>query len=648
MRVFTVLYFFVGGCVFSIAQNLSYSKHHYSIKKRSTQTLNAFGDTLSLSRPQEMPMLDGAHKYSALKKKQAKTNTTSSLKNYNSSVSQELPSPQIHTQFDALGDYVSALDTAYPITTSSQPLDNTIAVSKDGLLLSAINTKIFGYDLFADSSLFSWVGLGGNTYSFGQFSSINNGSGTAFPFDPKLLYDSNHDRFIFCFISGRDSADSKTVMAFSSSNDPRDPWYLYDIDGNPRNLNQWSDYPAISISENELFYTVNLIIDGVSWQEGFDGSLIWQMNLDSAYAGADSINLTLWDDIKHNNTYIRNLHPVTSGMGPEGDNMFFLSNRNFDMQNDTVFMLEITGQATDQSTELLLSVGKLDQPYGFPPNAKQADTDSLDPTTGLQTNDSRFLGAIRVEDTIQFVGNSVSFSTNRAGIYHGKITDIYGINSTFTGRVLSVDTLDFGYPNIGFTGKNTLENQAIISFEYSSVNRFAGTAAYYTKDDLYSDLLTIREGENIIDNPPLNNDPYERWGDYTGMQAAYDQMGSVWVCGAFGLPNKRAGIHIAKLTSSDSIAVGLNLSTQDHTLKLFPNPFKDDLYISFNLQETTPHLSIQVSDISGKITYQKNYKDVEKGAHEILLNAAFFSANNYIITIKNSDQILFSKKIIRP
>ena len=65
------------------------------------------------------------------------------------------------------------------------------------------------------------------------------------------------------------------MCCFSSTNDPLDDWNIYMLVGDALDTNHWTDYPTISITDDDLFITGNLLLHNVSWQEGFYQSLIW-------------------------------------------------------------------------------------------------------------------------------------------------------------------------------------------------------------------------------------------------------------------------------------------------------------------------------------------------------------------------------------
>ena len=104
--------------------------------------------------------------------------------------------------------------------------------------------------------------------------------------------------------------NSHVCVAFSTTNNPLDDWNVYMLKGDALNTNHWTDYPAISINEKDLFITGNLLQSGVSWQLGFFQSIIWQIDKMSGYNGNDSLAFNLWSEIKDDSIYLRNIHPA--------------------------------------------------------------------------------------------------------------------------------------------------------------------------------------------------------------------------------------------------------------------------------------------------------------------------------------------------
>jgi hypothetical protein len=425
------------------------------------------------------------------------------------------------------------------------PSDNTSAISNNGIMLVGINSHVYAYDINNNQPVFE-------NHSITLTNMFSSSPTLASFYDPKIIYDPKHDRFILTFLRDSSPSTSRIIMCFSSTNNPADPWYVYELPGNPLNNNRWTDFPCLSITEDKVYYTANLIIPNVSWQVGFDGSVIWEMDKEAAFGGADDINATLYYDIKFGENFVRNLHPVNGADGTAQE-LVCLSNRNFDITNDTIFYVHFV------DGEINVQALKTDLNYGVPPNARQSDTNIDDPTMGLQTNDARPLAGIMFDDEIQFVSNTVDPSTGFSAIYHGRITWKDGLQ--VTGNIIGDATRDFAYPNIAWSGNEACDREVIINFLYSSPTIFPGAAAVYVDNDgNTSDFLVVKEGENIVDRLPGG---YERWGDYTGLQRKFNETGIVYSFTYHALADKRnTGYGVALLSpDSSKIVAGLNLDS---------------------------------------------------------------------------------------
>jgi len=343
-------------------------------------------------------------------------------------------------------------------------------------------------------------------------------------FDPRLLFDPVTNRYVAVFLAGYDSGDSNIVVCFSASSNPNGEWHAYSLPGNPNMNTTWTDYPMIQFTETDIQITINLLRDGESWQLGFEESLIWQLDKATGYAGED-LGIVLWDDINFGGAPIRNLCPVESATEVPNSNAYYLSDRNFDIENDTIFILELTGGVNDPDTELIVDFVLSDVPYGVPPNATQQVGE-------LQTNDARVLEAFMIHDQIQFVGNTRNPDNNLAGIFHGVLNDVSGARDLTLKHIIGMD-FEIGYPGITYTGDGIDDRDAIIAFDHTSASRFAGISAMYFVEGIgYSDIITVKEGLNYIQ---MIGNGLERWGDYLGTQRDYNNPDDVWIAGFHGL-----------------------------------------------------------------------------------------------------------------
>ena len=114
------------------------------------------------------------------------------------------------------------------------PNDNTLAISNNGIIAAGINSTYLFYDSQNDSVIDQGT-LHSFTAGFPQFNTVSK-------YDPKFIYDPNEDRFIVTFLIGTAYQNSHICVAFSSSNNPLDPWNVYLLSGNPLGTDHWTDY----------------------------------------------------------------------------------------------------------------------------------------------------------------------------------------------------------------------------------------------------------------------------------------------------------------------------------------------------------------------------------------------------------------------
>jgi len=580
------------------------------------------------------------------------------------------------------------------------PNDNTLAYSKDGIVLTSVNSTLFGWDTRTDTFLFP------NIYvSLGNISPGNNND----VFDPKLIYDPEEDRFVLAFLEGRTPSHTFINVAFSKTNDPNDGWNVYKLEGNPLNNDRWTDYPAISLTDDALVVTGNLIVPGQPWQTGFDGSIIYMVNKEQAFRGDSVVDQILLPQITYQNTYTRNLHPVRGGNG-NAPVQYLLSNRNFDLQNDTLFLLEIEGDFSSPAVNLKVNPVITNTAYGVPPNGQQADTDPNDPTEGLQTNDARVLGGILVNDNLQFVANTVNASTGLAAVYHGFIENLSSTPTTCKGNIIGHNTMDYGYPNIVFTGNEDCDAESLIAFNHTSPTDFAGISCiYFGNDSTYSNVVSIKDGDGYIDRLQGG---YERWGDYFGLQVAFDDPTKVFTSGYFGLASEKNSVWLNELSIGDTSRMNATLSLsglpgfcdgtatvtasgtppyiydwgdgttlgdtksgvcQGDTLwvtvtdsrgcsstktviadivpnpnspVLFPNPTRDRMAVQIQIPNAGI-LRAEVSDMSGRQVYKVGEKSVSTGLNEIRFSLAPLSSGAYIVRIFLDGNVIYTEKILK-
>lgn len=518
---------------------------------------------------------------------------------------------------------------------SGIPPDNSMAISNGNKSASVMNSAIAVQNpvtgqVVQKKSLNSYATAAG-------LPTVGNPNN--YKYDPKIIYDPEQDRFICVLLNGTNQFNW-IVFGFSQTNDPAGAWNFYKLYGDYAADTTWFDYPAISITHNELFLTGNKITYNGSWQTGFRQTVIYQVKKSDGYNAAPVLNYQLWDSINPiNNVYIRNLCPVLGGGAIYGPEQYFVSNRNLDIQNDTIFLVKIPDTIGSTNTNLSITVLQTPLAYGVPPDGRQNTT--FDNTIeDLTTNDGRILGAFIESDQIQFVNASLNTGNGSAGIYHGVISNVSS-SPTVTGNIFSVDTLDFGYPNLSFSG-NQGGNTSIISFDYTGPNAFAGLGAIYYDGSQFSDMLKIRQGDSVIDVMT----GVQRWGDYTGSQTYWPAIGKVWVVGIYGKKNRGYGNYMAEI-GIPSLAGVANEQQKKNAGKVFPNPAFDYIQAEFSVS-TAQQVDFSIYDITGRMVDKLYTTYCKKGANLIQFNIAPLAKGSYVLKGVNTDgAIIMTNKFIR-
>lgn len=619
----TTVSFFV---IMLIMSNL-YSQNNYKFKEgvsplKSTITpRNIDKDWMFEIQNIDMTPSEGNKTYKyfleeAKKEVDAKYNSKSFIPVYDRSFSSSIvDTPIVNYAFE--GNHYSG----------SAPNDNTMAISNDGIVVASINTNIIFYDTKQDSLL--------KTISLRSFSDTLVGI-SSHQYDPKAIYDYENDRFVLVYLAGRDKP-TNIIVAFSSTNNPMDEWYLYSLPGNPLNDTSWSDYPAISMSHGELFITMNLlIVGGQNWQTSFKQSVIWQINKEDGYNG-DSLRLGLHSGIGTDGIPVRNIHPIRGGDSFYGPEMYFVSERNFDIENDTFFVIK-TFDKLGGDNKLEVTPVRADQKYGMPPNAYQKSTYKR-----LSTNDSRVLGGFYQNGFIQFVGNSVDTLTGHASFYHGSFRPKY-LDDGIKLNIFTDSILEFGYPNISYCGTNSESKQSIITFNYSSKKNYPGMGAmFYENGDNYSNIIKLKEGNTYINILSFN----QRWGDYSGSQPKYNKPGEIWASATFGkyISGKKAyGTWITSL-SSQVEDMPLLPPGEDIVSNVYPNPSANEFVsIDFTISNDR-QIEVKIFDISGKLIGVLYKGTANKGKNTCGFSTSSLSSGIYFLIIESAGDRLKTHKI---
>jgi hypothetical protein len=509
---------------------------------------------------------------------------------------------------------------------SGTPNDNEVAIANNGHLLSVQNSSIFRYrtatnTIIGTQSLALWaspISVGGSKY------------------DPKVIYDPQANRFILVCLAGYVSTQTKIIVGFSQSDSANGAYNLYALPGNPFNDTLWSDYPMIGLNGDELFLTVNLLHDNMSWQLGFVQSIIWQLNKWDGYNG-DTLRTELHSGINYGGRPIRNLCPVEGGSNVAASpGMYFLSDRNLAASCDTVFLVHVSDTANSPNQQVTVTVLISNRSYWMPADATQSSGGNL------ATNDARILGAFIQNDKIQFVNNTMDTSSGNCAVYHGVISNV-STSPTLVATIIGDTSLEFGYPNLAYAGQGAGDNTAIIFFLHSDTTNFPGNSAVTTDGNgQYSPVTQVKAGLGYID--VLSG--MERWGDYSGIQRRYDAGGTCWVNGMYGQSSHLHATWISEIGVTPDVGIA-ETATEKPVAEIFPNPFNETFQVIFTTHAAQT-VRIVIYDASGREVSVLLNDHLNEGKFQFAFSTGPLAPGIYLLRAETADgSVLFTNRIVK-
>ncbi|MBK8547017.1 MAG: PKD domain-containing protein [Saprospiraceae bacterium] len=392
---------------------------------------------------------------------------------------------------------------------SSVPMDNTVAISKNGFIVSAINTNVIftqpdGEITYtkALSDFFFLLNLGTRMY------------------DPRVIYDQGENKFIFMCLHGSDPASTQLCIAFSKTEDPNGEWNFYKVNGNPGDESNWFDYPNIAVSSHD-FYVAGLMRNpGLEWQY----SVLYQMDKMDGFNGRE----LRW---KHYNELFDadekpsfNLVPTPSGWSDLiGPGMYFVSNEALGGQKYNLYY-------TDESLHnnpVLFSLQTTGRPTSLAPDGRQKGSNER-----LNTFDSRIWSAMYLDGTIH-MGSHVNTPSGNVGLFYGRM-NIEDLSVQAT--VLETDSIDYGFPSFSGFGNSEESDTILVNYLFSGPKLYASQQqriCHGRNDNFnWSEPTTLKDGISVVS---VSDDNRERWGDYTtSCRRFLENRVETWVTGCFG------------------------------------------------------------------------------------------------------------------
>ena len=502
----------------------------------------------------------------------------------------------------------------------NQPLDNSIAVSNGGYIVTCVNSKIEIDD------------INGNYY-YGQSlqNFINDASLSTNLCDPKVIYDSGADRFIFfCQTCDRLAASSKIVIGFSVNNNPNNGFYFYKLSGNPLNNNCWFDYPKIAVSNNELYITGNLFGNSGG---PFNQVILFQIPKAAGFSGG-SLNYQYWNNISGSPF---TLLPVSNGQqGNYGPGVYLVSTDGVTSGSSNINLYDLTNDMS-ASNEQLNHYNVTTTNYSTGGNTAQ-----LGGTKLLESGDSRTLDGFYLNGIIHFV-----FHSNIGSGYNG--INYNRLNPSTTSNVSSIfglsGTYDYCFPAVASIASTATDKSVIISFSRCGASVYPEVRAVNCDDNMnWSNSTNVRSGDSFI-SYSWNTGTTERWGDYSGISRKHNaNPPRVWVSGDYGNSQNYWGQWIAEISTTSVISITENNYELTQT-KIYPNPIIDIYKIEFDLKKEQS-IQISIFDIQGKMIKELYSGHAQKGTNFFTFNKANLNSGTYFINIILNSKSIKNEKIV--
>lgn len=513
------------------------------------------------------------------------------------------------------------------------PMDNTIAISNGGFIVSADNRQVDYYSENGDTIkqfVFEYADL----YSLSGFTLDN-------VFDPRVIYDRYNDRFILAAVDHSEDTRSCIYLSFSKNNTPSDSasWNHYKLPIDSTHFDPtkiyWYDYINIAVNKDELFITSNVFeyIPGVGNTDG--GNALWQINKQEGYDSLDLVCRKFTDITQTNSDTAFTLVPLSESLQSDSYNKgCYLVNSKYDY-GDSLYWYYLDGNITDTSATIskysLHTTNYQYVPYSSQPGGNAGDR--------LRHVDCRVQSGYYQNGKLHFV--YVRNNLDWGQIVYSRINITTNTEERNTWGIVNKNYL---YPSIASFSNDTLTEDAMICFNRVGPSEYPQVCVVNYQAGWSPNSTVIKDGDGLLDLRLYDStsNTYERWGDYTGIQRRYNQQ-ACWLVGsyAFGDTTNLAtsftnGLNawIAEIGEKD-----VSLEEQDlPKLKIYPNPSTQNQGFYINGFQAENIQKVYITDPLGKqIPFERTNNQIQLKT----TNSGLF-----FITIKTNQNETHTSKIL--
>jgi hypothetical protein len=347
--------------------------------------------------------------------------------------------------------------------------------------------------------------------------SLSTFTGNVDCFDPKILYDSFNNRWIFTACLNGDLSTSALQIAVSTTSDPTGTWKRYNFPINTATSTVWFDYPSIGFNKDWIVVSGNIFnLTSATPSGAFQGTRTFVVNKANVYASATTpssftINspssqaFTLTPAITYDNalTSVYLLEEWNAGAGQ-------------------LALWEITGVPPTSPTLNLKTLRPTGAAYSD--DATAAQNPQLGSVNTIEANDSRMQQVV--------YRNGFLWATHSAYLpvasANRSIVQWWQINPTSTsntGSVIQFGTIDGGtvanaprycFPSIAVNSRNDV----MLGFSKFSATQFASAnyAIRYSTETLNTMRTDVTYKAGTAPYYKTFGGSSNRWGDYTSTQ----------------------------------------------------------------------------------------------------------------------------------
>ncbi len=519
------------------------------------------------------------------------------------------------------------------------PTDNTVAVSNGGKIVSCVNYGIEYYDTAGNYFL--------QNQTWSNF--VNNTALNQAKFDPRVVYDNLHDRFIVVLLHGFSSSKSKVLVCFSKTNDPMDGWNIYQLSGNPYQDSSWTDYPTIGVSDDDLFINGNRFGDAPNYS--YKGTYIYQISLSEGYAGT-SLQYGLWNQIyTPGGLEGITLYPAADGQGRSlKEKMYFVQ-----LMPDTgshVYLYTLEGKLKSPTKTLTATEYKIPY-YELCGNAFEKD-----PTTGaidsLSTGSAWTQNAFYNHRHVHF-SFTADIGNGWCGVHYGRILLDSGRAEV---RSIGEEGTDLAYPAVASFGYDSLDQGAVLAYVQSDTNNLPSVGVVSINDALiWSGRQTVKTGDTSVNilYPPAYAIQPERWGDYTGICRKFNSaVPQAWLAAAYATntPPRLAsyGTWIAQIITADPPLPPPAPASTTHIepsagATIYPNPASTLFTLEFDNNQSGD-VMVSLYDIQGKLVKILFHDFLQESRNKLSFNQLMLASGKYVLKVNREGKTILTKLLI--